>query len=149
MLECHLDNALKCINKGSQYWQGTESLGKGMKLRQTAYPRFKITNYPSAPLTFRNSSLASAQAPRLRACSSRYDPRDVTSFRSTRCLSAVGMIHSFDALILTKVLKGLTLRRFGECFEYSDAMSFTALSVIMHMKSCIAKAAKSVFKAWG
>ena len=57
------------------------------------------------------------------------------------------MIDSFDALILTKVLEGLTLRRFGECFECSDAMSFTALLVIMHMKSCIAKAAKSVFKA--
>ena len=57
------------------------------------------------------------------------------------------MIESFDALTLTKVLESLTLRRFGRCSEIIDAMNFTALSVIMHMKSCIAKVDKGMFKA--
>ena len=57
------------------------------------------------------------------------------------------MIEIFDALIRTKVLESLALRRFGGCCENTDAMNFTALSVIMHMKSCVAKAAKGMFKA--
>ena len=57
------------------------------------------------------------------------------------------MIESFDALISTKVLEGLALRRFGECSESIDATSFTALSVVTHMNSCIARAVKGMFKA--
>ena len=57
------------------------------------------------------------------------------------------MLKSLDALTLTKVLESLTLCRCGGCSEIIDAMNFTALSVILHMKSCIAKVDKGMFKA--